>query len=206
MKKNAILAGAAFALMAATSAAHAADIPSAYHPYAAPAPYSGYSWVGPYVGANVGYLSGDVTNNPTQPSGGIIGAQLGYNWQSGSLVFGGETDLQLSNADDVLAPWKFSNPWFGTARARVGYAFNNILLYGTGGLAYGDLELESAGLTQDKTHIGWTVGLGAELGLTPHWTAKVEYLYFDLADRTYFIGTSNGLNANLFRLGFNYRF
>lgn len=206
MQKNAILAGAAVMLLAATSAGHAADIPGAYHPYAAPVPYSAYSWAGPYLGANVGYISGDITNNPTQPSGGEIGAQLGYNWQNGSLVFGAETDMQLTNADDVIAPWKFSNPWFGTTRARVGYALNNVLFYGTGGLAYGDLDLDSNGLTQDKTHLGWTVGLGAEMGLTPNWTAKVEYLYVDLADRTYFIGTSNGFEANLFRLGVNYRF
>ncbi len=205
MKKSAILAAAACALAATTGAAHAADIPGVSRPYSAPAPYS-YSWVGPYVGANLGYQSGDVTHNRTEPSGGVIGAQLGYNWQNGSFVFGGETDLQLSGADDVLAPWKFSNPWFGTARGRVGYAANNILFYGTGGLAYGNLRLESAGLSQDKFHLGWTLGLGIEMGLTPNWTAKVEYLYIDLADRPYFIGTNNGLESNLTRLGFNYKF
>jgi len=204
MKKSAIFAAAALAV--AAGAAHAADIPGVSRPYSAPAPYSAYSWVGPYVGANLGYQSGSVTNNRTKPSGGVIGAQLGYNWQSGAMVFGGETDLQLSGADDVLAPWKFSNPWFGTARARIGYAANNILFYGTGGLAYGDLRLESAGLTQDKAHLGWTLGMGIEMGLTPNWTAKVEYLYVDLADRPYFIGTNNGLESNLTRLGVNYKF
>ncbi|MEX0841793.1 MAG: outer membrane beta-barrel protein [Xanthobacteraceae bacterium] len=206
MNKNAIFAAAAFALVAISSAAHAADVPGASRPYAPPSLQSGYSWTGPYVGANLGYQSGAVTNNPTEPSGAFIGMQLGYNWHSGSLVFGGETDMQISGADDVLAPWKFSNPWFGTTRARVGYASNNILFYGTGGLAYGGLDLESAGLSQDKTHFGWTIGLGAEVGLTSNWTAKVEYLYIDLTDRNYFIGTANGLESDLFRLGVNYRF
>ena len=62
-----------------------------------------------------------VTNNPTRPSGVAGGVQGGYNWQSGQFVFGGEADLQISGADDTFAPWKFSNPWFGTVRGRAGY-------------------------------------------------------------------------------------
>ncbi len=103
MKKNAILAMAAFALLIATSA-KAADIPGASRPYSAPNPYSAYSWMGPYAGVNLGYQSGSMTNNPTEPSGAAVGVQVGYNWQSGQFVFGGETDLQQSNAVDVLAP------------------------------------------------------------------------------------------------------
>lgn len=206
MKTKAI-ALAGLALVAATSATRAADIPGMSRPYAAPAAvYSAYNWMGPYVGANLGYQWGDVTNNLTQPAGGSLGVQAGYNWQSGQLVIGGEADLQISNADDVLAPWKFSNPWFSTARARVGYAWNNVLFYGTGGLVFGGLELDSAGLTQSRTRYGWTIGAGAEVGLTPNWTAKVEYLYFDLVDRDYFIGTSNGLESSLLRMGVNYKF
>ena len=96
-------------------------------------------------------------------------------------MFGGETDLQISGADDTFAPWKFSNPWFGTLRGRAGYAFNNILLYGTLGLAYGDLKGELLGADETKTETGWAGGLGAEVGFTPNWSAKVEYLYMDLA-------------------------
>ena len=66
--------------------------------------------------------------------------QAGYNGQFGQFVFGGETDLQVSDADDTFAPWKFSNPWFGTLRARAGFAMSNVLFYGTVGLAYGTLE------------------------------------------------------------------
>jgi outer membrane immunogenic protein len=206
MSKNAI-AIAGLAMLAATSATRAADIPGMAPSYAAPpAVYRSYNWMGPYIGANLGYQWGDVTNNPTEPAGGALGLQAGYNWQSGQLVIGGETDLQISNVDDVIAPWKFSNPWFGTTRARVGYAMNNVLVYGTGGFAYGSLDLDSAGLSQTRTHYGWTLGLGAEVGLTPNWTAKVEYLYVDLADRGYFVGTSNGLESSLLRVGVNYKF
>lgn len=208
MKKHAI-AMTGLALLATAGAARAADIPGYSRPYApapGPAVFAAYSWVGPYIGANIGAQWGKITNNPTEPSGGALGVQAGYNWQGNHLVVGVETDIQLSNADDIIAPWKFSNPWFGTARGRVGYAWNNVLFYGTGGFAYGNIELNSAGMTQTRTHYGWTLGAGAEIGLTPNWTAKVEYLYFDLTDRTYFIGTANGLESGLVRVGVNYRF
>jgi hypothetical protein len=96
--------------------------------------------------------------------------QAGYNWQNGQFVFGGETDLQVTGADDTFAPYKFSNPWFGTLRARAGYAMNNILLYGTLGLAYGGVKGELGGLDESKTHTGWTGGLGMEVGFTPNWS------------------------------------
>jgi outer membrane immunogenic protein len=55
--------------------------------------------------------------------------------------------------------------------------------------------------------IGWTAGLGVEFGFAPHWSAKAEWLYIDLAERNFSVtGANNGLNANLTRLGVNYRF
>jgi outer membrane immunogenic protein len=206
MSKNTI-ALAGLALLATIGVARAADIPGIARPYAAPAPaYAAYNWMGPYIGANVGYQWGNVTHDATEPSGGLIGAQAGYNWQSGQLVVGVETDIQWSGADDVVAPRKFSNSWFGTTRGRVGYAMNNVLAYGTGGFAYGGLELTTAGLSETRTHFGWTLGVGAEVGLTPNWTARIEYLYFDLTNDTYFTGTSHGLESSVMRAGVNYKF
>ncbi len=207
MNNKTILGLAAAALMAATGASTAADFPGSPSSYSASPVYGAYSWMGPYVGVNLGYEWGSVSNNPTKPSGLAGGVDVGYNWQNGAFVFGAETDLQLSGADDVLAPWKFSNPWFGTLRARIGYAANNILFYGTGGLAYGTVRAELLGLSESKTTAGWTLGAGMEVGLTPNWSAKAEYLYLNLASRNYSLtGTSNGLGANVLRLGVNYRF
>ena len=122
-------------------------------------------------------------------------------------MFGAETDIQISGADDTFAPYKFSNPWFGTLRGRAGYALNNILFYGTLGLAYGGIKGERSGLAESKTHVGWAGGLGMEVGFTPNWSAKVEYLYMDLSDRAYSItGMDNGLQANMLRFGINYHF
>ena len=66
---------------------------------------------------------------------------------------------------------------------------------------------KSAGCPRIAPALGWTVGLGMEVGLTPNWSAKVEYLYIDLTDRSYTVtGTDNGLESNLLRFGVNYRF
>jgi len=122
-------------------------------------------------------------------------------------VLGGETDIQASAADDTFAPYKFSNPWFGTLRGRAGFAINNVLLYATAGLAYGGLKAELGSLTESKTLVGWTGGVGLEYGFAQNWSAKVEYLYMDLGSRAYTItGVDNGLQASYLRFGVNYHF
>lgn len=199
----ALVAGLALAM---TRVAFAADLPAGTY-YTAPAPLTAYSWAGPYLGATIGYEWGQVSNNPTAPSGIAGGVEAGYNWQFGAFVFGGETDIQLSGADDTLAPWQFSNPWFGTLRGRAGVALKNVLLFGTAGLDYGELRADTFNLTESHTSIGWVAGGGVEVGFNPHWSAKAEWLYLDLSDRTFSVtGTSNGLTANLLRMGVNYRF
>jgi outer membrane immunogenic protein len=203
--KKTILAMAIATIAAAAGTANAADLPLGPTPYYSPT--SVYNWAGFYAGLNAGYEWGKITNSSINPSGLAGGLQAGYNWQSGQFVFGGETDIQASAADDTFAPYKFSNPWFGTLRARAGYALNNILFYGTLGLAYGGVDGELNSLTENKTEVGWTGGLGMEVGFTPNWSAKVEYLYMDLGSRAYTItGADNGLQANMLRFGVNYHF
>jgi outer membrane immunogenic protein len=203
-----VLGAVALAALGWTVSAQAADLPyGSRAPYTVNQPLNVYSWAGPYLGANLGYAWGSVDNNVTKPSGFAGGVQGGYNWQSGPLVFGVEGDLQATGADDTFAPWKFSNPWFGTVRGRIGYAFNNILFYGTGGLAFGELRGETFGLSETHTNAGWTAGVGAEFGFAPNWSAKVEYLYVDLANSNYTItGAQNGYRFGLLRAGVNYHF
>jgi outer membrane immunogenic protein len=203
MKKK-ILAMSVAAITTTGSAA-AADLRSGPSPYYTPA--SVYNWNGFYAGLNIGYEWGKVTNSGFNPSGVAGGGQLGYNWQIGQFVLGGETDIQASAADDTFAAYKFSNPWFGTLRGRTGFAINNMLLYATAGLAYGGLKAEFGSLDESKTLVGWTAGLGLEYGFTQAWSAKVEYLYMDLGSRTYTItGVDNSLQASYLRFGLNYHF
>ena len=102
-----------------------------------------------------------------------------------------------SNPDVIFAPTVFlgSEPidleidWFGTVRARFGFAIlPRLLIYGTGGLAYAHSD-QTAGVvnlvanyvsSRSETDIGWTAGGGLEYAVTPHWTVKVEFLHFDV--------------------------
>ena len=200
----------ALALMAAgwTMSAQAADLNyGSRAPYTVNQPPNAYSWAGPYLGGNLGYVWGSVDNNLAKPSGFAGGGQAGYNWQTGPWVFGVEGDIQATGAEDTFAPWKFENPWFGTVRGRVGYTVGNVLLYGTGGLAFGELRATTFGLSESHTNAGWTAGVGAEMGFAPNWSAKVEYLYVDLANSNFVItGASNGYRFGLIRAGVNYHF
>ena len=203
-----LMAAACMAASCATAQAGDLGYPQQRRPYTVTQALDGYSWAGPYLGGNLGYGFGSTTNNPTKPSGFNGGITAGINFQSSAFVVGLEGDLQANSADDTFAPWKFSNPWFGTLRGRVGYSFGNVLVYGTGGLAFGGLRGERVGgLSESRTTAGWTAGVGAEYGFAPNWTAKVEYLYVDLSDSRFTItGVSNGYEFALIRVGVNYHF
>ena len=201
-----VLGAVALFAVGGTVSTRAADLPyGSRTPYTVNQPLNVYSWAGPYLGANLGYDWGSVERSPTKPQGFSGGVQAGYNWQSGPLVFGVEGDLQATGAEDTFAPWKISNPWFGTLRGRAGYAFNNVLLYGSAGLAFGELRAQTFGWTESHTNAGWTAGVGAEVGFAPNWSAKLEYLYIDLSTSQFAItGVSNGYSASVVRAGVNY--
>lgn len=206
MSKRIVVAAALAGALVATTA-HAADMGYGRQPYTVNQPLNAYSWAGPYLGGNLGYQWGSVTNSGARPSGFEGGIQGGYNWQRGPLVFGAEADLQGSFADNTFAPYKFSNPWFGTVRGRIGYAFANVLLYGTGGLALGGLRGERFGVSEMQTSAGWAAGLGAEFAFAPQWSAKVEYLYVSLSDSRFsFDNLNHGYSFGTIRAGVNYHF
>ena len=205
----------ALALAAAliTTPAAAADLYYGKAPAFAAAPFNGYNWNGAYVGVNLGYQWGKVTNwSGGEPNGVIGGGQSVYNWQFNQFVLGLEADLQGSAAEGTFAAYKFANPWFGTLRGRAGYAFNNIMFYTTAGLAFGELRGELFGLSESHSSAGWTVGLGSEFrltdfGLPTNWSAKIEYLYVDLAESAFTVtGASNGYRFGTIRAGLNYHF
>lgn len=203
MKKIAAVLGLIGTTLLTVPAA-AADLSRSY---TAPAPYSAFSWAGLYLGANLGYQFGTVHNSGADPHGFTGGLQAGYNWQTGQFVYGLEADIQFSNADDTWGANRFANPWYGTVRGRAGWAMNNMLFYGTGGLAYGSGKLEAPFGTETHSHFGWTVGAGAEVALARNWSAKVEYLFINLTDERYtFTGREHDFESSLLRFGFNYRF
>lgn len=197
----------AAAILAASGAAHAADLFGG-GPYAPPpVAYPARNWMGPYVGANIGYQFGSTSIFNIEPNGLAGGVQGGYLWQTGQFVIGGEADIQASGAEETFALYKFSNPWFGTLRARAGLALNNILFYGTAGLAFGRGQLEVLGASERHLHGGWAFGAGLEVGLTQSLSARAEYLFVNLSEENYALaGINSGIESSIVRFGLNYRF
>jgi outer membrane immunogenic protein len=217
---------ATISLLAFTAtAAVAADLPRQM-PAKAPAFVPvGYNWTGFYLGINGGYAwgrsnwSGFATS--PNPSGGMVGGTIGYNWQGlGSpWVFGLEGDLDWTNIKstftDVTCPTgcQTKNTWLGTARGRIGYAWDRVMPYVTGGLAVGDIKANQVGFAEvHDTKAGWAVGAGIEAALAGNWTAKLEYLHVDLgkincgAPVSCSVPSRIGFHADEVRAGVNYRF
>ena len=177
-------------------------------------------------------------------SGVIGGGQVGCNYQTGQIVFGIETDIQGSGitgnstiffpspnggiTDATTANGEERIDWFGTVRARIGFTpMGDLLLYGTGGLAYGGVK-SSATLVltpptdgnyagaMSETRTGWTAGFGGEYAFARNWTVKLEYLYLDLGTTDVrivdpgrpgtFIDYAFPHRDNIVRAGLNYKF
>jgi outer membrane immunogenic protein len=219
MFTNVVRAGiAASALLLAPLAAHSADMPRSYKApaYVAPA-YA--NWSGFYVGINGGYgfgksswAGGGFTTGDFDVKGAQAGGTLGYNFQTGTWVWGLEGDLDWSGMKGSSLGVETKNDWMGTARARLGYAgWNNLLPYITGGAAFGNIKGTAPGVSVTKTNVGWTAGAGLEYAFLGAWSAKVEYLYADLGKATCGaatcgVDTDIKFKANLVRVGLNYRF
>jgi outer membrane immunogenic protein len=184
-------------------------------------PVSAYNWTGIYLGANAGYGFGQVSGSTlgldatlADLSGTIAGGQIGYNFQSGNLVVGVEADGQWTNLESTSSAFggtlKTSIPWLATLRGRVGYAWNNVLLYTTVGGVYGqfDSAIDMGGFTVTTSDRNWgvTAGIGAEVGWGA-WSAKAEYLYIRSLDQAYqFFGVPYRVEIHTLRAGVNYRF
>lgn len=229
------------ALLAGTAMASAADLAVKARPVVPPVPV--FSWTGFYAGINGG-IGGDKVDYPfsalnntyggnvgMNSFGGFGGGQIGYNWQfAPNWVFGIEADIQgsgiksdlngtINNLGSISAGTELT--YFGTVRGRLGYAFDRVLVYGTGGFAYGSAETKLSiapsvvnfSKTNDVT--GWTAGAGVEWAMTNNFSLKTEYLYmqfdrsnvYSLTDgRTNYINIDNKIDVHTLKFGLNYAF
>lgn len=224
-------------------------------------PVVAFSWTGFYVGGNAGYGYGQRTGDraavstgfvPTlpfdippatvdlRPQGVVGGGQVGFNWQSGIVVWGVEADIQGSNILDSRSVSRagiggVANPsvtsaserldWFGTVRGRLGIAWNQLLLYGTGGFAYGGVRDNASVVftpssfftgSSSGTRGGWAAGAGVEWAFTPSISLKAEYLHVDLGGKTVrvldaafptqFIDYAFQAREDIIRVGINFKF
>jgi outer membrane immunogenic protein len=152
-------------------------------------------------------------------SGFVGGGQIGYNYQFGQWVVGIEADAQFADLNNTRFGDRVTlNPdpggfigarnanfggidWFGTVRGRLGYAFNRLLVYGTGGFAFGGADdrrsddgFDQFRVRNDNTRTGWVAGGGVEYAFTPNLSGKIEGLVVNLERNrdNGFIGTHFG--------------
>jgi outer membrane immunogenic protein len=190
MKKILYAAVATLALSAgAATAAQAADVITEQAPAPAPVAVPVFSWTGVYLGANLGY---GWANAGDDDDGFVGGGQIGYNYEfDNHLVLGIEGDMDATgmqfDGNDV--------DYTITGRARLGYAFDRWMVYGTGGIAYakaGDLD-----------DTGWTAGGGVEWAATDHIVTGLEYLHYGFSD---FDHTGIDADADVIRARLSYKF
>jgi outer membrane immunogenic protein len=197
-------------LLALAAPAAAADLPARTYTKAPAYIAAVYDWSGFYIGANGGWGTSRkcwdqniarggaflATEGCHDASGGVAGGQIGYRWQSGTVVFGLEgqgdwSDLRGSNVSLVtpgLTDRSRINA-FGLLTGQVGYAWNNVLGYVKGGAAvtgdkYTGLIAGVAVDTAKELRWGGTVGAGLEYGFTPNWSAALEYDHLFMGTRT----------------------
>lgn len=185
---------------------------------------------GRIAGAGAGSVAG------TLFSGGI---QAGYNYQVQSFLLGAELDLVSLNSKlrhrgttsyvaGTTTPGanildSVTTGPLVTLRARGGYTFGNLLLFGTGGAAFGSVERDvyyneygygpangCLGADPGKNYcsnksqtlrVGWTAGGGAEWAFLPNWSLKAEYLYVDLGSRNANSTLQNGNGTGTYSQG-----
>ena len=241
MKKVFLVSASLIALGAAVPAM-AADL--AARPYTkAPAMIATvYDWSGFYIGINGGWGSshnswtntaiGGVAITPVgegshDSTGGTVGGQVGYRWQSGNWVFGLEAQgnwADFSGSNASLAALGATNRTkidaFGLFTGQIGYAWNTTLLYVKGGAAVTDNRYQgiAAGTLVDSasdTRWGGTVGVGLEYAFAPNWSAAVEYDHLFMGTQNYTLVTPAGVNsrnvdvkqdADLVTVRLNYKF
>jgi outer membrane immunogenic protein len=160
------------------------------------------------------------------------GIQLGYNYHFSYFFIGLETDFNYSSLSKThKSTWGSATPtagtvsysikdelnWFGTVRPRLGYVWDPVILYVTGGFSYGHIKSSATGSSSfgskfkagslSETCIGWNVGAGLEWCFVAHWSLKLEYLFQDLQRKDYAKDSIGLKNRNhIARAGINYLF
>ena len=202
-----------------------------------------YNWSGFYLGGHIGYAWArsdgqlfdqngmSIGSESVSPRGLIGGAQIGFNYAvTPSWVLGLEADftgarLNTTTLNSIVTgqhEYRLSD--FGTVRGRVGYAWDRLMVYGTGGYAWaheeivrtqiiGQVNSAIPGTIESDSGLlsGWTAGIGAEWGVSPGWTVRAEYLHLGLGTRPFtFTAAAQQVDASaqidLVRFGVNYIF
>jgi outer membrane immunogenic protein len=206
----------AAAIASLTNAAAAADLATKAPPPAAPSAFLPFTWTGAYAGASGGY--GWTTSGGLDATGGFGGGQIGYNFQTGSLVLGVEGDIAGAGISQTVNGIPFTTAFtadtLASLRGRAGWAYNSWLFYGTAGGGWVHDKISVSGplapgapFSDNEWLSGWTAGAGMEWSFAPNWSTKVEYLHFGLGTANSFGTVPTGkVDVDTLKIGINYLF
>jgi len=244
MRKLLLAVGASAAL---AIPAWGADLPtpaSAPVYKAAPVFASAYDWSGVYLGGFASYgwstANSTTTNLATGASFGPVrtstsawhgGAQLGYDYMLPSrIVLGVVSDLSSGSTSAFTATDAFGTSTrqdqtvvSGTVRGRLGYAFDRVLFYGTGGWAWASDTAQRTQLVAPLNNAapgtvetaklflsGWTAGGGLAFAFADNWNVFAEYRYTHFTNTVTFplaqLSTASSTAGNTVELGLNFKF
>jgi outer membrane immunogenic protein len=230
--KKLLLITASLVAISAAAPASAADLAARPYTKAPPMMAAIYDWSGFYIGINGGggisHNSWDLVGGGPEGShdatGGTVGGQVGYRWQTGPVVFGVEAqgnwaEFKGSNASLLFPDSNRTKiDAFGLFTGQVGYAWNNVLLYAKGGAAVTDnkydiISVPGGALLASTTDTRWgaTVGAGIEYGFASNWSLGFEYdhLFMDRHDVNFpVLGATDSIkqDVDLFTARVNYKF
>lgn len=219
--KSMIFGAAGILLSASAIPAFSADMAVAEPPVETPiTEVAGvYDWGGFYVGVNTGYAWTGVDYSGATPAidrdlnGFALGAYAGYNFFSDPWVYGVEVDVKRDFNDERFTAgdtYETETRWGGSVRARIGYAIDRTLIYGTGGYAFTNAKLENvtAATSEKDTFHGWTIGAGVEQAFTDNLAGRIEYRYTDYSKSDVFNtpGTDGDIDSHSIMVGVSMKF
>lgn len=198
------LAGAAFAAQTAS----AADLVEPPTPEAVAADV--LLWSGTYAGVYGSYSFLDIDPSVGNAHGLGAGIYAGYNRQfPTNWVAGVEGTAGINDAGGSGGGISVEQDWEASLRGRMGYAFENSLVYGLAGVAGSRFSAADATGSDAKVHLGWQIGAGLETFLTKNVTARIEYDFTDYGSRDHSLGAgATGIDASghALKLGLGLKF
>jgi outer membrane immunogenic protein len=163
-----------------------------------PAAKADSQWSGSYLGVYGGYVDAGskwdaaaAAGETLSPEGGTLGVLFGVNWEQDGLLLGTEANIAFTDfgeTDDCANPvfeCTLEVNWLGSLRGRAGLALDNVLVYGTGGLAWSVIQTstdEIGNPSETQALLGWTAGVGVDVALTEGVRIGVEYRHSEYGD------------------------
>jgi len=174
-----------------------------------------FTWTGAYIGISggAGWLDGSTTkmrrfHDQQDFDGSVFGGFVGHNWQfANGIVVGLEGDIEYNSNDEKFFGYRtFGTDWQGSARGRLGYAFDRLMVFGTAGWTMAKGHIEFPGVSESETFSGWTAGAGVDYAVTDKVFLRGEYRYSDFGSKEIVRGMNVDFDQSVVKVGLAVKF